>query len=101
MHVKLNIFGIQEEGFYSHSGLYAYSDDMGKTFFVQMEVRSNFHFDQQPCSSLTMRISQKTEMVNGWNSGWMFCGWQVWKIKESVQRMERTSIVQSAKFAVL
>jgi hypothetical protein len=33
MHVKVNLFGVQEEGFYHHSKLYAYSDDMGKTFY--------------------------------------------------------------------
>lgn len=33
MHVRVNLFGIEEEGFYDHSRLYAFSDDMGRTFF--------------------------------------------------------------------
>jgi hypothetical protein len=47
MHVRLNIFGVQEEAFYSHSGLYAYSDDKGRTFFrsdgsrVKLPLTSN------------------------------------------------------------
>jgi hypothetical protein len=33
MHVRVNLFGVEEEGFYDHAKLYAFSDDMGRTFF--------------------------------------------------------------------
>ena len=32
MHVRVNLFGIEEKGFYDHRKLYAYSDDNGLTF---------------------------------------------------------------------
>jgi hypothetical protein len=46
MHVRVNLFGIQEQAYYDHNQIYAYSDDLGHTFF-----RANGHRVKTPLTT--------------------------------------------------